>query len=159
MNNTNTVRVTLTLRRVHWRRGTVLNIICFCVSVCARASMGAYVRACVCVGSRARLRVHMRARVFPYLSNMQNACAVLHFRVSSLAPPHFSTKSHKRHDFQTKVIKYKTCVLFSLRFYLKHFSFQKYSARYCHEFDNVFISSTSYSCYVLMKLEISRQIL
>jgi hypothetical protein len=51
--------------------------------------VGAYVRACVCVGSRARLRVHTRARVFPYLSNMQNACAVLHFRVSSLAPPHF----------------------------------------------------------------------
>ena len=44
--------------------------------------------------------------------------------VAPLAPPYFSTLSHKRYDFRKKLIEYKMCVLFfSTTFYLKHISF------------------------------------
>ena len=37
--------------------------------------------------------------------------------VASLAPPHFSTLSHKRHDFRKNVTEYKICAfIFSTTF-------------------------------------------
>ena len=51
---------------------------------------------CVCV--RACVWVHVRVYVF----SMELACAIL--SAASLAPPYFSTLSHKRLDFSRKVI-------------------------------------------------------
>jgi hypothetical protein len=46
--------------------------------------------------------------------------------VASLAPPNFSTLSHKRHDYRKKVTEYKMCVLiFSTTFIWNIFYFKK----------------------------------
>ena len=59
----------------------------------------------------------LSVRLYPSVSSMQNACAIL----SSVACPavqYFSTLSRKRHDIRKKkVIEYETCVLiFSTNF-------------------------------------------
>ena len=43
--------------------------------------------------------------------------------VVPLAPPHFSTLSHKWHNFLEKSTEYKMCFYFLCNFHLKHFSF------------------------------------
>jgi hypothetical protein len=50
---------------------------------------------CACVRVRKRVRKHYSLLTF----------------VASLAPPHFSTLSDKRHDFRKKITEYKTYVL------------------------------------------------
>ena len=51
-----------------------------------------------------------------------------------LAPPNFSTLSHKRHDFQKRVTTHKMCVLvFSTPPILKSSHSKRNSARYCHK--------------------------
>ena len=50
---------------------------------------------CVCGGG-----VHERGRVLDYLSRSPRTGALL--SASSLTPRHFSTLSHKRHDFRKK---------------------------------------------------------
>jgi hypothetical protein len=78
--------------------------------------------------------------------------------VASLAPPYFSTLSHKRHDFREKKSYWKndTCVLiFSTTFiwYISHS--KKNSARYCHKrWKRLRVKYHSYSCRNFMKLEI-----
>jgi hypothetical protein len=52
----------------------------------------------------------VRAHVYPCLSIIQCACAILSY-VASLAAPYFSKLSHKRHDIRKKVTKHKICVL------------------------------------------------
>ena len=44
---------------------------------------------------------------------------------ASLAPPYFSTPSHKWHDFLQNVIEHKKCLDLFYNFYLKNFSFKK----------------------------------
>jgi hypothetical protein len=46
------------------------------------------------------VRAHERGRVVAYLSSIPRACAIL--SASSLAAPHFSTLSHKQHNFRKK---------------------------------------------------------
>ena len=63
--------------------------------------------------------------------------------VASLAPPHFSTLSHKRHDFRKTFVEYKMCFDF-LRIFFWTISYsKKNSARYCHKCENA-----RYSCHI-----------
>ena len=76
-----------------------------------------HISLCVCVC--ALVLVHGRGRVLlhvqPSLYIIQRACVIL--SASFLAPTHFSTLSHKRHDFGEKVAEHKMCVLiFSTNF-------------------------------------------
>ena len=72
------------------------------------------------------------------LTSMQSACATLP-SVASLAPPHLSALSHKRHDFWRKVTEHKMCTLiFSTTFVRNIFHFTNNSERFCHKCENVF---------------------
>ena len=68
------------------------------ICVCVSGYMDALACACVCVCARV-------AKFTQYAKHMR------HIVMSSVAPPHFSTLSHKRHNLPKKVIEYKMCVL------------------------------------------------
>ena len=55
---------------------------------------------------------------------MQRARAILLY-ATSLAPPHFSTLSHKRNDFQNKLLNLKSVFWFSLQLLYKTFHILK----------------------------------
>ena len=56
---------------------------------------------------------------------------------SCLAPPHFSTLSHKRHDFRKNVIEHKMCVLISsITFIWSVYYLKNNSARYYQKCKN-----------------------
>jgi hypothetical protein len=90
------------------------------------------VRACVWVGGQARGRVNMRVTLL-----IQHAARMRHVVtsfVAPLAPPHFSTLSHKRHDFRKIVVEHKMCVfIFSANFIYNICHFKENSARYYHK--------------------------
>jgi hypothetical protein len=68
---------------------------------------------------------------------------------ASLDPPYFST-SHKWQDFREKSDITQMCVLiFSKTFIWNISRSKKNSTRYCHNCENVFFWSTSYSCLIL----------
>jgi len=68
----------------------------------------------------------------------------------------FSTVFHTRQDFRKKVTEHNTCVLiFSTNFVWNISHTKENWARYYHKYRHVFITSTCYSCQVLMKLEFS----
>ena len=56
---------------------------------------------------------------------IQHATRMRHIilSVACVAPQHFSTLCHKRHDFSGEKLLNIKCVLIYLQFYLKHFSF------------------------------------
>jgi hypothetical protein len=59
---------------------------------------------------------------------------------ASLAPPYFSSLSHKRYDFLRNVIEFKMCVLIFSTTFVSNVSYsKKNSARYCHKGENVFM--------------------
>jgi predicted transcriptional regulator len=80
--------------------------------------------------------------------------------VACLAVPYFSALSHKLQDFRKKVTEYKMCVLILSTTFVWNISHsKKNSVRYYHNCTQVFMSSTRYSCQILIKLEFSRQLL
>ena len=118
--------------------------ICMCARACVR--LFDRTRVCGCTGAG------VFALVQPYLSSMLSAGAIL--SAASLAPPHFSTP-HQRHDFRKTVTEHKTCVLiFSTTCIWNIFHSKNKSGRYCNKCRNVFIYSTSYFCYIVMKFKI-----
>ena len=122
--------------------------------MCICAHSRRCMRTCMCMWVDGRGRVVVR--VWPYLFHMQCA-AILVFAVS-LAPPYFSTLSHKRNDFRKKVNGREMCILiFSTTFICNISHSKKNSARYCRKSENVFMYSTRYSCQILIKLEFSGQ--
>ena len=74
--------------------------------------------------------------------------------VACLTLPYFSRLFHKLHDFRDKkkVIEHKLCVwIFCANFVRNISNSEKYSARYYHKCTLVFMSSTGYSCQILIK--------
>jgi hypothetical protein len=64
------------------------------------------IRVCACVG---------------VTSIIQHATRAILSSAASLAPPYFSTSSHKRRAFRKSVIEHKACVFYFLYyFYLKY---------------------------------------
>ena len=94
--------------------------VCMCVRLCARAHVygwRACVCVCVCVFARARVRecgcprawacVCNCKRVTLFIQHAKRMRRIIFSSAASLTPPHFSTLSHKRHDFRKKVAEYK----------------------------------------------------
>jgi hypothetical protein len=77
-----------------------------------------------------------------------------------LAPPYFSTLSHKWHTFWKKLTARSLSVLIfsTTSIFLNISHFKKNPARYCHECINIFMQSSHYCCWILTKLEFSCQI-
>ena len=65
-------------------------------------------RSCVHVGARVRGRMRGVALLIQHATRMRHVVTSF---VAPLAPPYFSTLSHKRHDFPEKVTEHKMCVL------------------------------------------------
>ena len=66
-----------------------------------------------------------------------------------MAPLHFSTLSHKRHDFRKKVTEYKMYIFIFITTFIWNIShYKKNSARYYHKCENVFMWHTRYFCRI-----------
>jgi integral membrane sensor domain MASE1 len=89
-----------------------------------------------------------KAQIF-FLHSIKLLC------VACLAAPYSSTFFHKQRVSE-KFHEHKMCVLISATTFVRHIYNSKYSARYYHERILVFMSSTCYSCQILIKLESSR---
>jgi hypothetical protein len=113
-----------------------------CVCVCVCVCVWIPVRVCVCV------------RVALLIEHTTTTRYILFTFVFSLAPPYFSTLSHKSHHFRKKIIEHKMCVLtFSTTFIWNISNCKKNSARYCHNYGNLHMQCTRCSCPILMNLE------
>jgi hypothetical protein len=97
--------------RNHFYHGKGMGIT-YSVCVCARA------RVCVCVSV---------ALVIQHAKRMRR---IILSSETCLAPPYFSTLSHKRHDSWEKVFEHKMCALTFSTTFVGNVSHSKNSARY-----------------------------
>jgi hypothetical protein len=107
--------------------------------------MGASMQACACACDRVALLIQHANRMRPIILSV----------VAPLAPPHFSTLSHKRHDFRKRnVIEHKMCVPIFSEILTKIFLILRRIQR------DIFINvkTSSPEVPVLIKLEFSRWI-
>jgi hypothetical protein len=109
-----------------------------------------------CVRVPGRVGLCMRVRIFSLSYAACNSYAPCRDVICGpLAPPYFSTFCHKRNDFRRKTIRHKTCVLIFCTTLIWNTSHSKKNlARYFHKCENVFMTSTRYSCRILMKLNV-----
>ena len=132
-----------------------------CVYARARVWVGGWLlmRACECGYAGARACACASARVALFY-HQESTCSILHCYLLLLWLHHIFYISHKRHKFRIKFIdKENVCFDFFFVLYLKHFLYNKNSARYCHKCRNVFMKSTCYCCQIFIKLDISQQVL
>ena len=100
------------------------------------------VRVCVCVcvwiGAWVGGRVHSRvALLIQHTTLMRH---IVSSSAASLALPHFSALSRKRHDFRGKTIEYRMCVLILSTTFIWNISHYKNDLlRYCHKCEKVFM--------------------
>ena len=142
----------VTMRRVHETTVAVESNMCsiVCVCVCACVSVRR------CMGPRAC--VNGSVCVWPYLSSMQSACAVLYCHLWPLWLHHiFRRYLVNGTIFGGGNTEHKMCVLiFSTTFIWNISRFRKNLSKYFHNYENVFMWSTPYPCRILMKLGFSR---
>ena len=90
------------------------------------------VRGCVCVhvwvGARGRGACECALVAIPTMSS-----------AASMAPPHFSTLSDKRHDFREKVIEHKMYILIFLYTLIWNILHSKNNSGRCHKCEKVFM--------------------
>ena len=84
---------------------------------------------------------------------------IMQSSVSSPALPHFSTSSHKRHNFRKTLLNIKHVYRFSLQLFFSEALIILRSIRPDTVINTyVFMHSVRYSCQILMQLEFSRRI-
>ena len=111
------------------------------MSVCARTHLCVRARVCACT-CVALITQH-----------------AMHHHIASLASPHFWYYLKNGTIFEKKVTKHKRCILIFSTTFIWNISYsKKNSVRYCHKWENVFMSSICYSWQILMKFEFFQQI-
>jgi len=104
-----------------------------------------------------RKREREIGRIVLVTHHAKRMCRITLSSVVCPSVPYFPTVSHKRQDFRKKVTQHDMCVLICSINFVWNISHTKESwASYYHKYRHVFITSTCYSCRVLMKLEFSR---
>jgi hypothetical protein len=86
------------------------------------------------VGIRVRGRACESVRVVLLIQHATRMRNTVSSFLASLAPPHFSTLSHKRHDSRKNVTERKMCISIFSTTFVQNISHSKNNlARYCHK--------------------------
>jgi hypothetical protein len=112
-----------------------------------------------------RKAIYMTFRVCVLALLNRHAKRMLHTYIVSyvacLTVPHFSTLSHKRHEFREE--KFVENIVFFFYFFLQRLSetfiiIRRIFAKNCHKFTETLMWSTPCSCQILITLEFSGRI-
>jgi hypothetical protein len=120
-NNTSNIHITehwgAFAKPLLWTSNKYYIFLCVCVCVCVHVCVRARERVYEWVGARG-LGLCMRtcvALLIQYATLMHH---IVFVSVASLAPPHFCTLSHKRHDFRKKMLLNIKCVLIFCEYFI-----------------------------------------
>ena len=138
------------MRQEFWK---VLHI-CLCARACLPTCARKRVCACVCVcvcgagSSGASTCAYAWLHVVFLIQHATRMRHIVTSFVASLAAPHFSTLSHKRHDFRKKVIEHRMCVfIFSTTFIWNVSHSKNNSAECCHQCEKSSCKDPSFSSH------------